>query len=174
MVASNFGCRPDAAHPDQIALVRTMEPRHGRTDLSRTVKPPHCGRDRVANSAAEPRGRPFFTCADADRMGTGKGALRRGRNCGFECLGIPKVPARRLPRRTPVAGAAPGGTCFPTSGTSGRDGFIEGAMTTMQVFKRLTALAVTIGVLLAGAGAAFAGTGSRRTGSSGFRGRSRR
>ncbi len=69
-----------------------------------------------------------------------------------------------------MAGAAPGGTCFPTSGTSGRDGFIEGAMTTMQVFKRLTALAVTIGVLLAGAGAAFAGTGQPSDWQLGFQG----
>jgi cytochrome c oxidase subunit II len=39
------------------------------------------------------------------------------------------------------------------------DGFIEGAMTTMLVFKRLAALAVTIGAMLAGAGIALAGDG---------------
>ena len=44
----------------------------------------------------------------------------------------------------------------------------------MLVFKRLTALAVTIGVILAGAGIALAGMGSRRTGSSGFSSRRRR
>jgi cytochrome c oxidase subunit II len=44
-------------------------------------------------------------------------------------------------------------------GPGGHDGFIEGAMTTMLVFKRLAALAVTIGVVLAGAGIALAGDG---------------
>jgi cytochrome c oxidase subunit 2 len=44
-------------------------------------------------------------------------------------------------------------------GPGGHDGFIEGAMTTMLVFKRLAALAVTIGVMLAGAGIALAGDG---------------
>ena len=38
-------------------------------------------------------------------------------------------------------------------------GFIEGAMTTMSVFKRLTAVAVTIFALMAGAGVAMAGLG---------------
>jgi cytochrome c oxidase subunit II len=41
----------------------------------------------------------------------------------------------------------------------GHDGFIEGAMTTMLGFKRLAALAVTIGVILTGAGMALAGDG---------------
>jgi cytochrome c oxidase subunit 2 len=39
------------------------------------------------------------------------------------------------------------------------DGFIEGAMTTMLVFKRLAALAVMMGAILAGAGTALAGDG---------------
>ena len=69
-----------------------------------------------------------------------------------------------------MAGAAPGGTCFPPSGTSGRDGLIEGAMTTMLVLKRLTALAVMIGVLLAGAGVAVAGTGQPTDWQLGFQG----
>jgi cytochrome c oxidase subunit II len=41
----------------------------------------------------------------------------------------------------------------------GHDGFIEGAMTTMLVLKRVAALAVTIGLILAGAGMALAGDG---------------
>jgi cytochrome c oxidase subunit II len=44
-------------------------------------------------------------------------------------------------------------------GPGGHDGFIEGAMTTMLVFKRLAALAVTIGVVLAGVGIALAQEG---------------
>ena len=44
-------------------------------------------------------------------------------------------------------------------GPGGHDGFIEGAMTTMLVFKRLAALAATIGAILAGAGIALAGDG---------------
>ena len=44
-------------------------------------------------------------------------------------------------------------------GPGGHDGFLEGAMTTMLGFKRLTALAVTIGAILAGAGIALAGDG---------------
>ncbi len=61
-----------------------------------------------------------------------------------------------------MAGVAPGGnkpqpTC--NMGPGGHDGFIEGAMTTMLVFKRVAALAVTIGVILAGAGMALAGDG---------------
>jgi len=39
------------------------------------------------------------------------------------------------------------------------DGLIEGAMTTMLVFKRLTAVAVTICALMAGLGAVWAGDG---------------
>jgi cytochrome c oxidase subunit II len=39
------------------------------------------------------------------------------------------------------------------------DGFIEGAMTTMLVFKRLAALAVMTGAILGGAGTALAGDG---------------
>ena len=71
-----------------------------------------------------------------------------------------------------MAGVAPGGitprpTCDARPG--GHDGFIEGAMTTMLVFKRLTALAVTIGVILAGAGMrAWRATGSRRHWQLGF------
>ena len=41
----------------------------------------------------------------------------------------------------------------------GPDGLIEGATTTMRVFRRLTAVAVTIGVMLAGASFAWAGDG---------------
>jgi cytochrome c oxidase subunit II len=41
----------------------------------------------------------------------------------------------------------------------GRDGFIEGATTTMLVFKRLAALAATIGAIPAGTGIALAGDG---------------
>ena len=44
-------------------------------------------------------------------------------------------------------------------GPGGHDGFIEGAMTTMLVMKRLAALAVTIGLILAEAGMALAGDG---------------
>jgi cytochrome c oxidase subunit 2 len=44
-------------------------------------------------------------------------------------------------------------------GRGGHDGFIEGATTTMLVFKRLTAVAVTIGALLAGLVAAWAEAG---------------
>ena len=60
-----------------------------------------------------------------------------------------------------MAGVAPGGTASADlqMGPGGHDGFIEGAMTTMLVFKRLAALAVTIGVILAGAGIALAGDG---------------
>ncbi len=60
-----------------------------------------------------------------------------------------------------MAGVAPGSlklTC--NMGPGGHDGFIEGAMTTMLVFKRLAALAVTIGVVLAGAGIALARDGA--------------
>jgi cytochrome c oxidase subunit 2 len=58
-----------------------------------------------------------------------------------------------------VAGVAPGSLNDLQTGPGGHDGFIEGAMTTMLVFKRLAALAVTIGVVLAGAGIALAGDG---------------
>jgi cytochrome c oxidase subunit 2 len=44
-------------------------------------------------------------------------------------------------------------------GPGGHGGFIEGAMTTMLGFKRLAALAATIGAILAGAGIALAGDG---------------
>ena len=44
-------------------------------------------------------------------------------------------------------------------GPGGHDGFIEGAMTTMLVFKRVAALAATIGIILAGAGISLAGDG---------------
>ena len=58
-----------------------------------------------------------------------------------------------------MAGVAPGGTqrLSRRARPGGHDGFIEGAMTTMLVFKRLAALAVTIGAILAGAGIALAG-----------------
>jgi cytochrome c oxidase subunit II len=58
-----------------------------------------------------------------------------------------------------VAGVAPGSLNDLQMRPGGHDGFIEGAMTTMLVFKRLAALAVTIGVVLAGAGIALAGDG---------------
>jgi cytochrome c oxidase subunit 2 len=65
-----------------------------------------------------------------------------------------------------VAGAAPGGIKPHRlaqhdlrNGARRANGFIEGAMTTMLVFKRLAALAVTISAILAGAGIAFAGDG---------------
>ena len=59
-----------------------------------------------------------------------------------------------------MAGVAPGSLEHDLQmGPGGHDGFIEGAMTTMLVFKRLAALAVTIGAILAGAGIALAGDG---------------
>ncbi len=64
-------------------------------------------------------------------------------------------------------GVTPGGVSYPgvlasatcTPRLCRHDGFIEGAMTTMLVFKRLAALAVTIGAILVGAGVAMAGDG---------------
>jgi cytochrome c oxidase subunit 2 len=75
---------------------------------------------------------------------------------------LPKRVSARTCRGAAVAGAAPGGVQASPNlryEACGHDGFIEGAMTTMLGFKRLAALAVTISVILAGAGMAWAADG---------------
>jgi cytochrome c oxidase subunit II len=67
----------------------------------------------------------------------------------FEGLGFPIGPAARLPTKRPSWTLRPGGApvaCGVRRG--GHDGLIEGAATTMLVFKRLTAVAVAIFALL--------------------------
>jgi cytochrome c oxidase subunit 2 len=68
----------------------------------------------------------------------------------------PHLPRRRPPRalrrEAPRLSDLPNEAC-------GRDSFIEGAMTTMLGFKRLAALAATIGGMMGGAGAALAQSG---------------
>lgn len=68
----------------------------------------------------------------------------------------PHMP-KRCPRRALRHAAA--GLSGLSNEACGHDGFIEGAMTTMLGFKRLAALAVTIGVILASVGMALAGDG---------------
>jgi cytochrome c oxidase subunit II len=79
---------------------------------------------------------------------------------------VPGNPNRFLPDA--CRGAARGGRCTrrhpafsDVSGTGkpGKRALIEGAVMTMPVFKRVTALAMTVGAILASAGTALAGLG---------------
>src|SRR5262249_3235388 len=82
----------------------------------------------------------------------------------FEERGFPSGSARTRCRRTRRGPGPGGGRCMtPVSGESAAGGrfgaSFEGAMATMLAFKRLTALAVTIFTIVAGAGAALAQSG---------------
>src|SRR5262249_31795479 len=169
IVASSLKLRRPTPKPGESPLTRSPHiggSDHGPAGLSRNRKKQVIVAEIwVVGTALPSARRPGRDLVDRARQG----ALRGGRNCGFEGLGFPKSPAAR-PVETPSADDAPGRAPSPSpcGGTARRmDGLIDGATTTMLVLKRLTAAAVTIGALITGVlaglftglGAAWAGDG---------------